>query len=396
MRIILFYFLVLLAYKTSAGVFVLEGRIEGMSEGRLYLNYLPGEGRMGIIDSCEVRNGSFEFKGAIAEPCLATLSTFNLFVPGYVYNEKNISGFYLEAGRIAVRVILNQFGNMKVEGSETEKDRVALERLKAPLEEKKRLVAEPLRNEYNAWLRRQDSTRMEPRPRELDSLQSIVDDLQKQEWEIDSLFVIQHPRSYVAADILSWNRYEDIAFPSLEALYTRFPRWIRASRPGQRIREEIEKEKVVYVGKASYSFTALTSRGDTFRLDSYRGRKYVLLDFWASWCAPCRQITPLLQKWYRLHPGELEIVSISLNDKEDDWRKAISADKMEWPQINGDSKLYVMEPPEGSIPGLYHVNLLPSLILLDKDLKVLAIFGGWYRAKSTNELEKELRNLFNH
>ena len=113
----------------------------------------------------------------------------------------------------------------------------------------------------------------------------------------------------------------------------------------------------------------------------------MLLDFWASWCAPCRQVTPLLAKWCRLHSQELEIVSISLNDKVDDWRKAIDADKMEWPQINGDSKAYVLNPAEGSIPDLYHINLIPSLILLDMDLRVLDIFGGWYRAKSTSELD---------
>jgi len=395
MRIIFFYFLMLLFHNAFAGVFVLDGRIEGMAEGRLYLNYLPGGGRMGIIDSCEIRNGTFKFKGTISEPCLATLSTFNLFVPGYVYDGNNISGFYLEAGRIVVRLIFNQFRNMQVEGSATEKDRVALDRLKAPLKEKMRPLTDLLASKNNAWLKRQDSARVEPRPREIDSLQSIVDDLQKREWEIDSLFIIQHPRSYLAADILSRTRYQDIAFPSLEALYARFPKWIRVSRPGKRISEEIEKEKVVHVGKAAYPFSALTSARDTFRLDSYRGKKYVLLDFWASWCIPCRQITPLLQKWYRLHPGELEIVSISLNDKEDEWRKAIETDKMEWPQINGDSKAYVLRPAEGSIPGLYHINLLPSLILLDKDLRVLDIFGGWYHAKSINELGKELDNLFN-
>jgi thiol-disulfide isomerase/thioredoxin len=379
-----------------AGDFVLVGRIEGMAKGRLYLNYLPGGDRMGIIDSCEVMNGSFEFKGSIAEPCLTTISTFNLFTPGYVYNAKNISEFYLEGGHITIQLTFNQFENLKVAGSATENDRVALELLKAPIRKRMRPVAEKYRMALDAWRSSKDSATMVSQRKEIDTLSAELDDFQKQMWKIDSLFIIEHPQSYLAADMLSQFRYEDIAFPSLNALYSRFPQWIKECRPGQMISKEIEKEKFVHVGGDAYSFTALTSRGDTLQLDRYRGKKYVLLDFWASWCHPCRQITPLLKKLYRLHAKDLEIISISLNDKVDDWRTAIATDKMEWPQINGDSKLFVIAPPGGSIPDVYHVNLLPSLILLDKNLKIVQIFGGWYRAKPAYQIEKVLENLLDH
>jgi thiol-disulfide isomerase/thioredoxin len=382
--------------KMYAGAFFLEGHIKGINKGWLYLNYLPGNDQRGRLDSALVSDGYFQFTGKITEPCLAVLSTFNLFGPGYKYDEGNIVNFYLEKGKMSVYLEFSKFAKIRIEGSATESEHLELERLKEPFEEKMHAPAELLSIKRNAWLRQKDSLRIKTPPREVDSLQLIVDDLQRMELKIDSLFIVQHPHSFLAADILSNNSQAAIAFPSLSALYERFPHWIRQSRPGKKIYEELQKEKVVYPGADACLFNALTDRGDTFRLGNYRGHKYVLFDFWASWCAPCRGITPMLKKVYQQFSDSLEIVSIAFNDKEDDWRKAIAEDKMDWLQINGDSKEYILNPAMETISRMYRINLIPSLILFDKNLKIISKYNGWYNSKPAYELAQDLDALFKH
>lgn len=362
--------------KTYAATFLLEGHIEGMNQGWLYLNYLPGNDKRGILDSAWVSRGHFQFKGSIAEPSLANLSTFNLLLPGSKNDNKQIIQFYLDKGKITIQLKYSPFSTVRVEGSPTETERVKLERLKRPYQERANNVEKLLRENKTS-----------------DSLRTLIGALEKKQCEIDSFYIIEHPNSFLAADMLSNTKHYDIAFPSLEALYQRFPNWIRETTPGRKLYQEVQKEKIVYPGVRIQPFTALTSQQDTFRLEACRGRKYLLLDFWASWCAPCRQATPYLKKWLQPYADSVEIIGIACWDSDSNWTKAIADDKMEWTQIN-DSTKNLINPAGGSISAMYRINLLPSWILIDKDGKVVNKYGGWYRAKHLFELRTDLEAIF--
>lgn len=107
--------------------------------------------------------------------------------------------------------------------------------------------------------------------------------------------------------------------------------------------------------------------GKTVKLSSLKG-KVVLIDFWASWCGPCRKAMPGLRKLYAANKSKgFEIYGISLDERKGDWTKAMGADKITWIQVN--------EPGgwESATAKAWNIEHLPSSFLLDKQGKIVAV-----------------------
>jgi peroxiredoxin len=121
--------------------------------------------------------------------------------------------------------------------------------------------------------------------------------------------------------------------------------------------------------------------GETVTLSSLKG-KVVLIDFWASWCGPCRKNNPHLVKFYKkYHTKGLEIIGISIDQDADAWKKAVEKDKLLWIQLN-DNKGW-----SASSTNAYHVDAIPASFLIDKKGVIHSIdFVG-------QELETEVKLL---
>ncbi len=136
-------------------------------------------------------------------------------------------------------------------------------------------------------------------------------------------------------------------------------------------------------GKAFIDLKGKTPEGANASLADYAGKgKYVLVDFWASWCPPCRAEMPKLVEAYKLNKGKaFEIVGISLDKTNDDWVKGIKNLNISWPQIS-DLKFW-----DSELAAAYGVNSIPHLVLLDKDGKILA------RGLSADQAIEKLNDL---
>ncbi len=151
----------------------------------------------------------------------------------------------------------------------------------------------------------------------------------------------------------------------------------------QKFVTQMEIVKPVSVGHKAPAFTAISINGKTVNLADYKG-KYVMLDFWASWCGPCRQENPNVVKQYSAFKDKgFNILGISLDEEKQNWQKAINDDHIIWQQVSDLKKF------DGPTERLYHIEAIPSNFIIDPAGNIVAknVTGG--------DLEAFLNKTFN-
>jgi thiol-disulfide isomerase/thioredoxin len=167
----------------------------------------------------------------------------------------------------------------------------------------------------------------------------------------------------------------------LEELDKRFASLYPTTEFYKALHEKVVIYAPVSVGKIAPEIMSQTVDGGSFKLSSLRG-KYVLVDFWASWCAPCRQENPNVKKLYDKYKNKgFEIVSISFDKDPAAWKAAIAEDKMNWLQV---SDLLEFKSPAATT---YIISAIPSTFLLDKEGRIVA------KNLRGSALEKKLAEL---
>lgn len=147
--------------------------------------------------------------------------------------------------------------------------------------------------------------------------------------------------------------------PEYEAGFEKFTPRVQASLMGKNAREEIRARKATLQGIPAPTFTLEGLDGTSIALESLQG-KYVLLDFWASWCKPCRESMPWLKSLYSQYKDKgFEILSISTDSKADDWKQAVTDDQTPW--------IHVIDNKEAGVAGTYGVHAVPTFFLIDPE-----------------------------
>ena len=134
-------------------------------------------------------------------------------------------------------------------------------------------------------------------------------------------------------------------------------------------------------GQPAEEIALPSAGGDTLRLSSFKG-KVVLLDFWASWCVPCRFANKGMSKIYSKYKDKgFEILGVSLDERKNDWQKAVKQDKINWLQVNDNGGHNALTAER------WNIYQIPTSYLVDKDGKVVAM------DLEGKELEKAIRTL---
>lgn len=200
-------------------------------------------------------------------------------------------------------------------------------------------------------------------------------------------FIRQHPDYKICLTALTdviGHLPDDIK--AYDILFNGLNKDVQQSEEGLKVRNTIDRYLKVAIGAQAPVFTANDTIGNPIRLEDYRG-KYVLLDFWASWCMPCREENPVVVKAYHEYKSKnFEILSVSLDEsgKRDAWIKAIHADSLDWKGHVSDLKGW-----NNGVAQLYSVRSIPQNFLIDPQGKIIAVN---MRGKALVEKLKELLN----
>ncbi len=195
-------------------------------------------------------------------------------------------------------------------------------------------------------------------------------------------FVKNHPSSYATPYFLSRVQYNKSA-EGLDSLVSMLDPKLDASPTVADLKDRIEKMKKVAVGQIAPDFTQNDPEGNPVKLsDVYSKNKYTLIDFWASWCGPCRRENPNVVAVFNDYKDKgFGVIGVSLDREKDAWLKAIDDDHLTWPHVS-DLAYWSNEAAK-----LYAISSIPSNLLVDQNGKIIA------KNKREEELRKTISDL---
>jgi peroxiredoxin len=197
--------------------------------------------------------------------------------------------------------------------------------------------------------------------------EKLIEGLDAKALPLTKAYIAAHANSPLAAQVLEENRYTLTEADQRELLNAAGPAF--KAYPGiQQMVDHLAVLAKVAVGKHFLDIEMPNPDGKTVKLSDYAGKgKLVLLDFWASWCPPCRRSMPGLRKLYAQYKNKgFEIVGISLDRNVADWKKGIADLQITWPQMS-DVKFW-----KSAGAALYGVNSIPHTVLIGKDGTIVA------------------------
>ncbi|WP_298709991.1 TlpA disulfide reductase family protein [Chitinophaga sp.] len=357
----------LLALPAFAQEAVVEGNIKGLPDGtKIYLRSFTSSGG---TDSAVAKGGAFRVRTNAAEGDMFILSAGNDRMA-----QNSSTFFYLEPGVIKISGKGPLLKEVAFAGPAYAKDLNTLQALnKLPLFQKRMEVATKMNEAYKV----KDTVTLK-------ALQGDYNKLDSASRQVYEKWVDEHKASPVSAMVLSFHlRYKDM--DELEKRLKALAPSAKENAPAKKLLHSVEAAKATAIGKVAPEFTQNDTLDKPVSLKDFRG-KYVLIDFWASWCVPCRHENPAVVKAFQQYKDKnFTVLGVSLDrqGQKDKWLKAIHDDNLTWTHVS-DLNWW-----DNAVSRQYDIRSIPANFLLDPQGRII---GKNLRGEA---LEKKLAEVLN-
>lgn len=352
--------------------FTIEGQLKNLSlSGQYVYLYYEKDGKK-MLDSTMVTDGKYVFRGELSHTgsgALFSMSPTRM----EARNPKNLAGIFLEQATIAV-THTDSFSNVSVSGSMANTEyRKLMDGIK-PIS----LKIQDLAMAYQKASSVGDTAEASAAVKEIEALRREMKE------DVVLGYVKKSPGSPIALFAL-----QSVAGPDIDAdvygpLFDGLSEANKKSVEGMEFKKLLDAAAVTSVGKMAPDFTQNDTLDKPVKLSSFRGH-YVLLDFWASWCGPCRMENPNVVATYNQFKGKgFEILGVSLDQPgaKEKWLAAIRKDGLSWAQVS-DLKFW-----DNAVAKAYNVKAIPQNFLIDPQGKIV---GKGLRGE---ELRKRLEQIY--
>lgn len=338
--------------ESDDGFFKITGEIQNCDYGKARLTKLDINSNMPVtVDTTVVENGKFSFTGNVEYPY-----PFSIII-----NDTFPINLFLENGNFTVTADLNDYSQNNIIGGQ-----------------ENTLFKEYWTTLEDYWTKedRLNATRIKALTNNQPDSAFVVEKLLKKMYENEALyvknFIITHPDSYTtpfAALFLAQNM--GLASDDIKKIVKHFNKKLDESIFTQELKKMIKLGEAVAQGQQAPEISLPDTDGNFVKLSNLKG-KMVLIDFWASWCRPCRDQNPRLKALYEIYKNRgFEIYGVSFDENKNAWLRAIKDDDVKWIQVS-DLRGY-----QGDVADTYAIRALPQNMLLDREGKIVAknIFG---------------------